>query len=73
MWASRHFYCSTGNVTDVVDAECIANQADNRDADFKERFNSPLLLEARLARVSFMPALAGKGLPAHYRSHRLRL
>ncbi len=35
MWARRHFCCSTGNVTDEIIAEYIANQVDNRDDDFK--------------------------------------
>ena len=29
------FCCSTGNVTDEIVAEYIANQTDNRDDDFK--------------------------------------
>ena len=45
MWASGHFCCGTGNVTDEVDAECIANRADNRDDDFKERFKSLYFLK----------------------------
>ena len=35
MWARGYFCCSTGNVTDEIVAEYIANQADNRDDDFK--------------------------------------
>jgi putative transposase len=35
MWARGYFCCSTGNVTDEMIAEYIANQADNRDDDFK--------------------------------------
>ena len=34
-WARGYFCCSTGNVTDEVVAEYIANQTDNRDDDFK--------------------------------------
>ena len=35
MWARGYFCCSTGNVTDDVVAEYIANQTENRDDDFK--------------------------------------
>ena len=35
MWARGYFCCSTGNVTDEVVAEYIANQQDDRDDDFK--------------------------------------
>ena len=35
MWARGYFCCSTGNVTDEIVAEYIANQTDNRDDDFK--------------------------------------
>ena len=35
MWARGYFCCSTGNVTDEIIAEYIANQVDNRDDDFK--------------------------------------
>lgn len=36
MWARGYFCCSTGNVTDEIIAEYIANQQDDRDDDFKE-------------------------------------
>ena len=35
MWARGYFCCSTGNVTDEMIAQYIANQNDNRDDDFK--------------------------------------
>ena len=35
MWARGYFCCSTGNVTDDVVAEYIANQTENRDDEFK--------------------------------------
>jgi putative transposase len=35
MWARGYFCCSTGNVTDEIIAEYIANQQDDRDDDFK--------------------------------------
>ena len=35
MWARGYFCCSTGNVTDEIIAEYIANQQDGRDDDFK--------------------------------------
>ena len=35
MWARGYFCCSTGNVTDEIIAQYIANQTDNRDDDFK--------------------------------------
>jgi putative transposase len=35
MWARGYFCCSTGNVTDEIIAEYIANQNDDRDDDFK--------------------------------------
>ena len=35
MWARGYFCCSTGNVTDEIIAQYIANQNDNRDDDFK--------------------------------------
>ena len=35
MWARGYFCCSTGNVTDEMVAEYIANQTENRDDDFK--------------------------------------
>ena len=35
MWARGYFCCSTGNVTDTMIAEYIANQTENRDDDFK--------------------------------------
>ena len=35
MWARGYFCCSSGNVTDEVIAEYIANQSHDRDDDFK--------------------------------------
>ena len=35
MWARGYFCCSTGNVTDEIIAEYIANQQDDRNDDFK--------------------------------------
>jgi putative transposase len=35
MWARGYFCCSTGNVTDEIIAQYIANQQDDRDDDFK--------------------------------------
>jgi putative transposase len=35
MWARGYFCCSTGNITDEMIAEYIANQNENRDDDFK--------------------------------------
>ena len=35
MWARGYFCCSTGNVTDEMIAEYIANQTENRDDDFR--------------------------------------
>ena len=35
MWARGYFCCSTGNVTDEIVAEYIANQTNDRDDDFK--------------------------------------
>jgi putative transposase len=35
MWARGYFCCSSGNVTDEVIAEYIANQNHDRDDDFK--------------------------------------
>ena len=35
MWARGYFSCSSGNVTDEVIAEYIANQSHDRDDDFK--------------------------------------
>jgi REP-associated tyrosine transposase len=35
MWARGYFCCSTGNVTDEIIAQYIANQQDERDDDFK--------------------------------------
>jgi len=35
MWARGYFCCSSGNVTDEVIAEYIANQTHDRDDDFK--------------------------------------
>ena len=35
MWARGYFCCSTGNVTDEIVSEYIANQTENLDDDFK--------------------------------------
>jgi putative transposase len=35
LWARGYFCCSSGNVTDEVIAEYIANQSHDRDDDFK--------------------------------------
>jgi putative transposase len=35
MWARGYFCCSSGNVTDEIIAEYIANQNEERDDDFK--------------------------------------
>lgn len=35
MWARGYFCCSSGNVTDQIIAEYIANQNEERDDDFK--------------------------------------
>ena len=35
LWARGYFCCSSGNVTDAVIAEYIANQSHDRDDDFK--------------------------------------
>lgn len=35
LWARGYFCCSSGNVTDEVIAEYIANQSHDRDGDFK--------------------------------------
>lgn len=35
MWVRGYFCCSTGNVTDEIIAQYIANQQDDRDDDFK--------------------------------------
>ena len=35
LWALGYFCCSSGNVTDEVIAECIANQNESQDGDFQ--------------------------------------
>ena len=35
MWGRGYFCCSTGNVTEELVAEYIANQTENRDDDFR--------------------------------------
>ena len=71
LWVRGYFCCSSGNVTDEVIAEYIANQNESQDGDFRVDGWVHLLLEARLVRASSCRPLAGTGLTARYKSHHL--